>query len=283
MKINEVCKCTNLTKKAIEYYVEQGLITPQILENGYREYSEEDILKLTKIAVLRKLDIPVQEIKMVLEDDTNTYISKIAIKNTLDLDKKHKQNEVLQKLSDNKSYTEVEKMLVSLEKEQTLLEKIMDAFPGYFGQYVCIHFASFLQDCITTKEQEEAYNTILAYLDTVEKMEVSEEVQTYLNGITNAQKMHEIVATTQANVKNIDAFMQDHKEQLETYLKFKQSEEYKNSPAYAYEQSLKAFTQTSGYYDVFIPAMKKLSPSYAAYCKALEEANEKWAKVFENQ
>ena len=33
MKINEACKRTNLTKKAIEYYVEQGLITPQVLEN----------------------------------------------------------------------------------------------------------------------------------------------------------------------------------------------------------------------------------------------------------
>mgnify|MGYP002512987567 CR=1 FL=1 len=93
---------------------------------------------------------------MILEDDTNTYISKIAIKNTLELDKKHKQNEVLKKLSDNKSYLEVEDMLNSLDKEQTLLENIMNAFPGYFGQYICIHFASFLQDCITTKEQEEA-------------------------------------------------------------------------------------------------------------------------------
>lgn len=35
MLINEVCKECNLTKKAVEYYTEQGLIQPRITENGY--------------------------------------------------------------------------------------------------------------------------------------------------------------------------------------------------------------------------------------------------------
>ena len=37
MLINEVCKECNLTKKAVEYYTEQGLIQPRIKENGYRQ------------------------------------------------------------------------------------------------------------------------------------------------------------------------------------------------------------------------------------------------------
>ena len=32
MLINEVCKECNLTKKAVEYYTEQGLIQPRITE-----------------------------------------------------------------------------------------------------------------------------------------------------------------------------------------------------------------------------------------------------------
>ena len=39
MLINEVAKLSNLTKKAVEYYTEQGLICPNILENGYRDFS----------------------------------------------------------------------------------------------------------------------------------------------------------------------------------------------------------------------------------------------------
>lgn len=43
MLINEVSKVTNLTKKAIEYYIEQKLVFPNILDNGYRDFSENDI------------------------------------------------------------------------------------------------------------------------------------------------------------------------------------------------------------------------------------------------
>ena len=59
MLINEVCKRYGLTKKAIEYYEEQGLTCPQIMENGYRVFSEDDVIQLNKIAVLRGLGISV--------------------------------------------------------------------------------------------------------------------------------------------------------------------------------------------------------------------------------
>ncbi|HQA59594.1 MAG: hypothetical protein GX866_01265 [Firmicutes bacterium] len=56
---------------------------------------------------------------------------------------------------------------------------------------------------------------------------------------------------------------------------FKQSDEYKNSPMFQIESILKEFCSTSGYNDVFITALKELSPSYADYCKQLEIANNK--------
>lgn len=65
MLINEVCKRCGLTKKAIEYYEEQGLTRPQIMENGYRVFSEDDVIQLNKIAVLRGLGISVSDIKTV--------------------------------------------------------------------------------------------------------------------------------------------------------------------------------------------------------------------------
>ena len=73
MLINEVCKRCGLTKKAIEYYEEQGLTRPQIMENGYRVFSEDDVIQLNKIAVLRGLGISVSDIKTVLAE--NDYLS----------------------------------------------------------------------------------------------------------------------------------------------------------------------------------------------------------------
>lgn len=59
MLMNEICTKCRLTKKAVEYYVGQKLIWPKILENGYRDFSGEDVERLKKIATLRRLGLPV--------------------------------------------------------------------------------------------------------------------------------------------------------------------------------------------------------------------------------
>ncbi len=41
MLINETSKKTGLTKKVIEYYIEQGLISPHMLSNGYRNFDSQ--------------------------------------------------------------------------------------------------------------------------------------------------------------------------------------------------------------------------------------------------
>lgn len=40
---NEIQEKTVLTRKAIEYYEEKGLIKPLKLENCYRDYSNQDL------------------------------------------------------------------------------------------------------------------------------------------------------------------------------------------------------------------------------------------------
>lgn len=64
MRIKEVEKATGLTAKAIRMYESKGLLTvARESENDYRDYSEEDVQRLKTIAVLRRLDISVKEIK----------------------------------------------------------------------------------------------------------------------------------------------------------------------------------------------------------------------------
>lgn len=61
MFINEVCKLTGLTKKAVEYYEKQGLLSPEIMENGYRKYEIEEIYALKEISLLRKMGIGIAD------------------------------------------------------------------------------------------------------------------------------------------------------------------------------------------------------------------------------
>lgn len=64
MKINEVEQVIGITKKNIRFYEEQGLLHPsRNSTNGYRDYSEEDVETLRQIKLLRKLGIPIEDIK----------------------------------------------------------------------------------------------------------------------------------------------------------------------------------------------------------------------------
>ena len=63
MRINKVEELVGITKKNIRFYEEKGLLNPsRNTENGYREYSEEDVEILQKIKLLRQLSVPIEEI-----------------------------------------------------------------------------------------------------------------------------------------------------------------------------------------------------------------------------
>lgn len=65
MKINEVELATGIAKKNIRFYEQEGLVNPSRGTNGYRDYTQEDVELLQQIKLLRKLDIPLAEIKRV--------------------------------------------------------------------------------------------------------------------------------------------------------------------------------------------------------------------------
>ncbi len=68
MKINEIEAAVGITKKNIRFYEAEGLLHPRRnSENGYRDYCEEDVVRLRQIKLLRKLDVPLAEIKSMLE------------------------------------------------------------------------------------------------------------------------------------------------------------------------------------------------------------------------
>lgn len=63
MTIKEVEERTGLDRGNIRFYEKEGLLDPQRLENGYRDYSEEDVQILLRIKLLRSLHISLEEIR----------------------------------------------------------------------------------------------------------------------------------------------------------------------------------------------------------------------------
>ena len=90
MRIQELEKELNITRSNIRFYEKEGLINPPRKENGYREYSEDDITKLKKIIIFRKLGITVADIKSIFD---GTLSLQTAIDNNIN--RLHKEIEEL--------------------------------------------------------------------------------------------------------------------------------------------------------------------------------------------
>ena len=234
--------------------------------------------QLKKISILRKLGISTEEIKTLLSDESKSYLHTLSVQKVLDIQRGQEKKSILDKLASGKDYSEVSVELHMVENSKTITEKLLEAFPGYYGRYICLHFARFLNEPIKTSSQQSAYKKIISFLDNTPPLNLPEDLQEYLiEGTKNIDtvQIKEIIENTKKAIENPDDFLSNNKETVKQYLVYKQSDEYKNSPAHTIMSLIKDFNNVSGYNDVFIPALRELSTSYDEYYKQLEIANEK--------
>jgi len=66
--VKQISRLAHITPRTLHYYDEIGLFKPSLVgENGYRYYAEDSLLRLQQILLYRELDLPLQEIKKILE------------------------------------------------------------------------------------------------------------------------------------------------------------------------------------------------------------------------
>ncbi|WP_116244566.1 MerR family transcriptional regulator [Nocardiopsis sp. FIRDI 009] len=66
MRIGELSERTGASRRLLRYYEEQGLIVPERLPNGYREYDERFVDRVTQIRGLLDAGLPTRIIKQIL-------------------------------------------------------------------------------------------------------------------------------------------------------------------------------------------------------------------------
>ena len=67
MKIGEVAERTQVAPRLIRYYEQQGLLTPDRADNGYRTYADEHVERVGRIAGLVQAGIPTRLVKVLLD------------------------------------------------------------------------------------------------------------------------------------------------------------------------------------------------------------------------
>ncbi|MBE6972952.1 MAG: MerR family transcriptional regulator [Ruminococcaceae bacterium] len=68
MTIKEIEQTTGLPRASVRFYESEGFISPTRGENGYRNYAQSDLDTLLKIKLLRRLDIPLEDIHALQKD-----------------------------------------------------------------------------------------------------------------------------------------------------------------------------------------------------------------------
>ena len=71
--INELAKLAGISTRTLRYYDKQGLLKARRNpENNYRYYEENEVDQLQKILFLKLFDLPLEQIKQVMQTSSET-------------------------------------------------------------------------------------------------------------------------------------------------------------------------------------------------------------------
>lgn len=72
MTTKAICKKLNVSQKALRLYEDLEIIVPKRDKNNYRNYDENDVLKLRQIILLKEMGIPLKSIKELISKNLKT-------------------------------------------------------------------------------------------------------------------------------------------------------------------------------------------------------------------
>ena len=95
MKISEAARKIKIPIKKIRYYSDIGLIRPSRVNNGYRDFTENDLIKLQLIVKSRSFGFSIKECSTLIKlfENKSRYskdVKKIAVLKITDIEKKIK-------------------------------------------------------------------------------------------------------------------------------------------------------------------------------------------------
>ena len=76
----QFAKLANVSERTLRYYDKIGLLKPsKIKKNGYRNYSKDDLFRLQKIILLKKLGFPLEEITIMLVENDEGWVDTLRM------------------------------------------------------------------------------------------------------------------------------------------------------------------------------------------------------------
>ena len=269
MLLNEIVKEVGMTKRAIKYYEEKGLLTVNKDNNGYRNYSKQDVDTLKKISVYRKLGIGIKDIQKLLKTDNKSILLHIYQEKLQDHVLQNSELKALKQFIDDGNADKANELL----DYQTVENAIESLLPGKeWANYFKSHFKPFLNIKLITPEQKQALQNILEYCDkTTLKIPFMMQI---------GMKIANTVSQESKSADEMIAYYRDMNENEYSKLKERvyagvkmKTGIMKYHPSFIAQRKMQKELQNKGYNDIFLPNLMVLSPKYAEYKKSFDALN----------
>ena len=178
VKVKE-CVAVPKSKKLLQFTLDDGTDTDRTIlsgihayyepeelvgkdNNGYRNYTAQDVETLKKISVYRKLGISIKDIQSLLETGDKSILLRIYQEKVQEKVLKDSELEALKQFIDDGDADKANEAL----DYQTVENAIESLLPGKeWGDYFKSHFKPFLNVRLKTLEQKQALQNILEYCD----------------------------------------------------------------------------------------------------------------------
>lgn len=271
MLVNEILKEVGMTRRAIKYYEETGLLSIKKDTNGYRNYTDEDVKVLKKISVYRKLGISIEDIKKLLNTNDKGILLSVYNQKLREKQLQESELEALKDFIDNGNPDKANEVL-----DYTTIESAIESmFPDEaWAEYLNSHFKPFLNVRIKTPEQKQALENILKFCENT-------TLKTPFLMKLGIKLASGILAETRTADEMISYYRNMSDEEYEKLkadvlkgAKLK-SGIMKYHPAFIAQRKMMKEYQDKGYNDIFIPNLMVLSPKYGEYKRALDTVNDR--------
>lgn len=271
MLLNEIIDEIGMTKRAVKYYEEKGLLSVDKDSNGYRNYSTQDVETLKKISVYRKLGIGIKDIQILLESGDKRILLRIYQEKLQEKALQESELKALKQFIDEDNVDKANELL----DYQTVENAVESLLPGKeWGDYFKSHFKPFLNVRLKTPEQKQALRNILEYCDgTTLKVPLIMRIGVKMaGGITQETRTADEMIAYYRDMSESE--YERLKEMVWKGVKMKTGI-MRYHPSFVAQRKMQKEFQDKGYNDIFIPNLMVLSPQYAEYKKSLDKVNDR--------
>lgn len=146
--IGDVAKLLPISKDTLRYYDKLGIVSPtKSNTNGYRYYTKDDLLALSYVLILRDLEVPLEEIKERLSNNTLDDFKELLNRQESMIDDKLSR---LLKLKESIYY--FQKDIITAQTDYRKIECVIS--PTFVYKSLATEFDSNYADILTEMEKD---------------------------------------------------------------------------------------------------------------------------------